>query len=135
MNHKNYEKKYSLYFFIIILTLLFILTFILFWNTSINKFLSIQGVFNDSNSINIFVSKSDYKLLIENSTLYLDHKKYSYKIEEVSKISEYYSLKLSIKGKTKFHIGDISTIRLFLNKEKFIHIFEIIWKDDLDGKT
>lgn len=139
MNHKNYEKKYSLYLLNIILIALFILVFFLYWNTSISKYLTIQGVFNDSNKIEVFVLKRDYKLLIQNSTFYLDHKKYSYKIDEVSKVTlsgkKYYSLKLSFKGKTKYHMGDISSIRIFLNKEKFIHIFQIIWKDDLDGKT
>lgn len=138
MNHKNYEKKYSLYLSIIAIIALYILIFFLYWNTTISKYLTIQGVFNDSNIIEVFVLKSDYKLIIQNSTLFLDHKKYSYKIDDVSKMTLngkiYYSLKLSIKGKTKYHLGDVSSIRLFLNKEKFIHVFEVIWKDDLDGK-
>ena len=139
MNHKNYEKYYSLFILISFIILLITFLFYLFLNSTISKYLSIQGVFNDSNILEVFVLKSDYDLLCDNSTLYLDHKKYSYKLENISKLSingkKYYSVQLSIKGKTKYRVGDITSIRLFLKKEKFINIFKIIWKDDLDGKT
>ncbi len=139
MNLKNYERYFLFNHSIIILVLL--ITFILYYafNSFVSKYLSFQCVFNDSNKIEVFVSKKDYKLLCQNSSLYIDQKKYAYKFENISKLSlngkKYYSVQLSLLKDTNYKVGDISTIHVFMKKEKLIDIFKIIWKDDLDGKT
>lgn len=94
----------------------------------------------DDTKMQFLVNNQEYQLLLQNSTLYLDHKKYSYEIIEVQRNvlhrNEYYhSVLLKYFGNKKRKVNDIASIHIFQKKEKFITIFQIIWKDDLDGKT
>lgn len=140
MSLKNYEKYLLLtisasFSFCIVFLLL-----IVFWNVKISIYQLYQGVFVDDTKMQFLVNNQEYKLLLQNSTLYLDHKKYSYEIIEVQKNvlrrKEYYhSVLLKYSGNKKRKVNDIASISIFQKKEKFITIFQIIWKDDLDGKT
>ncbi len=140
MSLKNYEKYLLLTIFTSFTFCFIILLLIVFWNLKISIYQLYQGVFVDDKRMQFFVNDQEYRLLLQNSTLYLDHKKYSYEIIEIQKNvlhrKEYYhSVLLKYSGNKKRKANDIASIHIFQKKEKFITIFQIIWKDDLDGKT
>ncbi|MBQ8131173.1 MAG: hypothetical protein IJ193_01630 [Bacilli bacterium] len=137
---KNYEKTFLLKIYCVILFILLTSFSLVFSSFKISVFDPYQVVFLDDNQIQLFVTDKEYSKLLNNHFFYLCNRKYSYQIEKIEKNvfqkeEHYHSIQLSFSGKKKRKVNEIGTIWILRERKKLITIFQIIWKDDMDGKT
>lgn len=134
---KNYEK-WSLWIVLVIGTYLLLALFISFISfTKINTYKRFQGVSIKENMLEVVIPSKDLELFEDNSCLYIKNKKYKYTIKEVNRnmVKDGHILLLEIKNIKNEKGKEIISFSIFHKKVKIRKMFEIIWKEDLDGEA
>ena len=116
--------------FIIFIIDLFVL-FIFSYNYKIKEYKEFNLIHLNNNKYELIVNKKDLELLNSNKNIYINNKKYRYKIVEVNRniISrddkKYNDLKLEL---DKSINEDIVVSYIFYRDNRLINIFKIIYK-------
>lgn len=116
--------------FIIFIIGLFIL-FIFSYNYKIKEYKEFNLIHLNNNKYELIVNKNDLRLLTNNKTIYINNKKYRYKIIEVNRDVidrekiKYNEVKISL---DKSINEDIIVSYVFYKNNRLIDIFGIIYK-------
>ena len=116
--------------FIIFIIGLFIL-FIFSYNYKIKEYKEFNLIHLNNNKYELIVNKNDLRLLTNNKTIYINNKKYRYKIIEVNRDVidrekiKYSEVKISL---DKSINKDIIVSYVFYKNNRLIDIFGIIYK-------
>ena len=116
--------------FIIFIIGLFIL-FIFSYNYKIKEYKEFNLIHLNNNKYELIVNKNDLRLLTNNKTIYINNKKYRYKIIEVNRDVidrekiKYNEVKISL---DKSINEDIIVSYVFYKNNRLIDIFKIIYK-------
>ena len=116
--------------FIIFIIGLFIL-FIFSYNYKIKEYKEFNLIHLNNNKYELIVNKNDLRLLTNNKTIYINNKKYKYKIIEVNRDVidrekiKYSEIKISL---DKSINKDIIVSYVFYKNNRLIDIFGIIYK-------
>ena len=116
--------------FIIFIIGLFIL-FIFSYNYKIKEYKEFNLIHLNNNKYELIVNKNDLRLLTNNKTIYINNKKYKYKIIEVNRDVidrekiKYSEVKISL---DKSINKDIIVSYVFYKNNRLIDIFGIIYK-------
>lgn len=105
--------------------------FIFSYNYKINEYKEINLVHLNNNKYELVVNKDDLELLNNNKILYINNKKYKYKIIEVNRdIIDRDNLKYSdVKIELDKSINeDVIVSYIFYKNKRLIDIFRIIYK-------
>lgn len=136
MKIRNYENKNIIYFILIILIILEIVTLIYFYNEKIYKYENIQGTVVKDNLVNLIVTDKQNKIINKNSNLYLNSKIKKYKVIKddgyILKRNniKYRSLLIKVKFNKNYKANDSIELIFKSKKIRIIEIFKIIWEGD-----
>ena len=134
--NKNYEKTTFVLFIFYILLVLIIVYFISLFYFKIDRYSIINGIVYTDELVLIVVDEKERNIIYNNSTVYIDNKKYKYSINEDRGITIinngicYYEILIKIDINNKYKINDTLDISIKNKREKVINIFKIIWEDD-----
>lgn len=120
----NYEKFSILYFVILCSFILFAICICIFLNKKIYQYKVFNGIYKD-NFVYIRVDNYDKKLFYNNKVIYIDDEKYSFEIESINKVDNYYDISFSIDYEFD---SEILMFSILERKEFCFKIFEVIWK-------
>ena len=120
----NYEKFSILYFVILCSFILFAICICIFLNKKIYQYKVFNGIYKD-NFVYIRVDNYDKKLFYNNKVIYIDDEKYSFEIESINKVDNYYDISFSIDYEFD---SEILMFSILERKEFSFKIFEVIWK-------
>lgn len=120
----NYEKFNILYFVILCSFILFAICICIFLNKKIYQYKVFNGIYKD-NFVYIRVDNYDKKLFYNNKVIYIDDEKYSFEIESINKVDNYYDISFSIDYEFD---SEILMFSILERKEFSFKIFEVIWK-------
>ena len=130
MKLKKYEKT-SLITLTSILTVIISITFLIF--LFLKKefyYIKVNGIIYNTDTIIALIDNNTKRIIYKNNILYIEDKKYSYKIEEEQEIkkNKLFEVKLKFKFKKKYNQNDLIEIVLMNKKESIISIIKKIWK-------
>ena len=120
----NYEKFSILYFVILCSFIFFAIFTCIFLNKKIYQYKVFNGIYKD-NFVYIRVDNYDKKLFYNNKVIYIDDEKYSFEIESINKVDNYYDISFSIDYEFD---SEILMFSILEKKEFSFKIFEVIWK-------
>ena len=120
----NYENFRFLYFVILCSFILFCICICIFFNKKIYQYKVFNGIYKD-NFVYIRVDSSDKKLFYNNKVIYIDDEKYSFEIESINQVNNYYDISFYIDYEFD---SEILMFSILERKEFSFKIFEVIWK-------
>lgn len=127
----NYEKFYGSMFIMFIIFILEVLLTICLFKISINIYKTYSCVVIKDDLVYLFIEKDDLKLFNSNNYIYYKNRKCKYEIIEVNRnvLKSYHEIVIKFKFKNKSY--DSINISIFKKKIKLIHLFDVIWKENL----
>ena len=141
MKKKNYEQISLLILFIIITYIFFGVFLLSINNIKINTFKVFNGIVLKDDLLQLLVTTKELELFQDNKFIYIDNKKYEFKIREVNrdlvkrKEISYHSILIEWKYNNDLKVNDIVDFSIFYKKISLLEMFKIIWKEDLDGEA
>ncbi len=133
---KKYEANQLLFISVFILLLVYLLFINILFNNYFTKYISISGVVKNDTTVDIFLTSHDLKYLKANHYVFIDSKKYSKEITEITRNvlkkdnHNYHELKIKIKLDKKYKVNDNIILRVAEKKEKIYKIFRACWKEE-----
>lgn len=138
MKVRNYEKKMSIYFLLLVLIIIEIIILVTINITKIYIYESINGIVIKDDLVVLIVNNKTKNNIYKNTSLYLNNKRLKYEVVEdrgyvLKREKEKYSeLLIRFKFNRKYKVND-SLQLVFKNKKiKIIEIFKIIWEGDIN---
>lgn len=138
MKVRNYEKKMSVYFLLLVLIIIEIIILVTINITKIYIYESINGIVIKDDLVVLIVNNKTKKNIYKNTSLYFNNKRLKYEVVEdrgyvLKRNKEKYSeLLIRFKFNRKYKVND-SLQLVFKNKKiRIIEIFKIIWEGDIN---
>lgn len=127
----NYEKFYGSMSIILFIFFIEVLLIICLFRININTYRTYNCVVIKDDLVYLFIEKNDLKLFNSNKYIYYKNKKCRFEIIEVNRNVLKSNHEIVIKFKFKNKSYDSINISIFKKKIKLIHLFDVIWKENL----
>ena len=138
---RQYEKNELLFFSSIIFIIVVILFLVFLINKRVVLYRQFNGIVSKENILEFILTDEELKLFYKNKIIYIDNKKYKFKIarfendvvEREGKKYNYVYIKTNISNLLK--VNDVVKISIMEKSIKSINIFKIIWGGDLNKEN